>query len=136
MCQHVSDNAGHYHHLPTIFLLVWVSNKLILNSLPHYKIRDLTKLKAIADNKINVAHNIMMIFLFDMAELHSSVRSIVYLRTRGRLFNPQLSQYSFQGLMIVIATGFIPLSPLSIVLILIMWKSSQWLGKNIVRSTG
>ena len=30
--------------------------------------------------------------------------------------------YSFRGLMIVIATGFIPLSPLSIVLALVMWK--------------
>ena len=38
--------------------------------------------------------------------------------------------------MIVIATGFIPLSPLSIVSIMTAWESSQWLGKNIVRSTG
>ena len=30
-------------------------------------------------------------------------------------FDPRLNQYSFRGLMIVIATGFIPLSPLSIV---------------------
>ena len=47
----------------------------------------------------------------------------------------QLGQYSFPGLMKVIATGFIPLSPLSIVSTMIMWESSQWLGKNIVRST-
>ena len=37
--------------------------------------------------------------------------------------------------MIVIATGFIPVSPLSIASTLVMWESSQWLGKNIVRST-
>ena len=35
-------------------------------------------------------------------------------------------------MVIVIATGFIPLSPLSVVSTLVMWESSQWLGKNIV----
>ena len=35
--------------------------------------------------------------------------------------------------MVVIATGFIPLSPLSYVSIMVMWERSQWLGKNIVR---
>ena len=39
----------------------------------------------------------------------------------------------FRGLMIVIATGFIPPSSISIVVI---WERSQWLGKNIERSTG
>ena len=38
--------------------------------------------------------------------------------------------------MIVIATGFIPLSPLSVVLSMVMCESCQWLGKNIMRSTG
>ena len=38
--------------------------------------------------------------------------------------------------MIVIVTGFIPLSPLSVVSTMLMWESSQWLGKNIVRSIG
>ena len=33
----------------------------------------------------------------------------------GRWFDLRLGQYSFRGLMIVIATGFIPLSPLSVV---------------------
>ena len=47
-------------------------------------------------------------------------------RTGGRWFNPRLGQYSFQGLMIVIATGFIPLSPLSVVITVVMWESSQW----------
>ena len=70
------------------------------------------------------------------AEPHSSVSSITDLHTGGRWFDPWLSQYSFQVLMIVIATGFIPLSPLSIVSTVIMWESSQWLGKNIMRSPG
>ena len=38
--------------------------------------------------------------------------------------------------MILIATGFIPLSPLSIASTMVMWESSQWLGRNIVQSTG
>ena len=33
-----------------------------------------------------------------------------------------------------IATGFIPLSPLSVVSTMVMWECSQWFGKNIVRS--
>ena len=69
------------------------------------------------------------------AKPHSSVGSIVDLRIRGRCFDPRLGKYSFHGLMIVIATGFIPLSPLSIVSTMVMWQNSQWLGKNIVRST-
>ena len=47
-----------------------------------------------------------------------------------------LGQYYSRGLMIVIATGFIPLSQLYIVLAMVMWESSQWLARNIVRSTG
>ena len=38
--------------------------------------------------------------------------------------------YLFQGLMKVIATGFIPPSPLAIVLAMVMLKSSQWLWTN------
>ena len=38
--------------------------------------------------------------------------------------------------MIVIAAGFISLSPLSVVSTLVMCESSQCLGKNIVRRTG
>ena len=37
--------------------------------------------------------------------------------------------------MVVVATGFIPLPPVSIVSVMVMWESSQWLGKNIVQST-
>ena len=48
-------------------------------------------------------------------EHHSSVGSIADFRTGGHWFDPQLCQYPFQGLMMVIAAGFIPISPLSIV---------------------
>ena len=33
-------------------------------------------------------------------------------------------------------TGFVPLSRVSIVPTMVMWESSQWLGKNILQSTG
>ena len=56
------------------------------------------------------------------------------LRT-GRWFDPRLRQYSFRGLMRVVAKGFIPLSLLSVVLTIVMWENSQWLGKKIVWST-
>ena len=75
------------------------------------------------------------IFLIS-AEPHSSVGSVVDLRTGGRWFNPWLGQFSFLRLMIVIATGFILLSLMSVVSTMVLWESSQWLGKNIVRSTG
>ena len=54
----------------------------------------------------------------------------------GLCFDPRPGQYSFRGLMKVIATGFIRLSPLSIISTMVMWESNQWRGKNIVRSTG
>ena len=43
------------------------------------------------------------------------------LRTGGCWFDPGLNQYSFRGWMKVIATGFIPLSLLSVVLTMVMW---------------
>ena len=61
-----------------------------------------------------------------------SVGSVQDLRTGDRWFDPQPGQYSFRGLMIVIATGLIPLSPLSVVSTMNMWESSQRLGKNTV----
>ena len=70
------------------------------------------------------------------AEPRSSVGSVADLRTGGRWFDPWFGHYSFRGLMTVIATGFIPLSPLSVVSTMVMWESRQWLGKNIVHSTG
>ena len=71
----------------------------------------------------------------DDAGPYSSVGSVEDLRTVGRWFDPRLGQYSLLELMIVIATGFIPLSPLSVVSTMFMWESSQWLGRNIVQST-
>ena len=41
--------------------------------------------------------------------LHSSGGSIADLKTGGCWFDPRLGQYSFQGLIIVIATGISPL---------------------------
>ena len=49
---------------------------------------------------------------------------------------PGLCPYIFQGLMIVIATGFIPSSLLSLVVTMVVWENSQWLGKNNTWSTG
>ena len=72
---------------------------------------------------------------FCCAEPNSSVSNIADLRTGGHWFVPPLSQYTFRGLMITIATGFIPFSPLSVVLTMVKWESSQWLGRNIVQGT-
>ena len=57
----------------------------------------------------------------------NSVGSVQYLRTGDRWFDPRLGQYSFRRLVIVIATGFILFSPLSIVLTMVMGESSLWL---------
>ena len=76
------------------------------------------------------------LFQFGKAEPHSIVGSVADLRTGSLWFDPWLCQYSFRRSMIVIATGFIPLSPWSVVSTMVMWESSRWLGKNIVQSTG
>ena len=73
--------------------------------------------------------------LIQRAKPHSSVGSVAGFRTGGRRFDPPLDQYSLRGLMIVNATGFTPLSPLSIGSTMVMWESSQRLGKNIVLNT-
>ena len=70
------------------------------------------------------------------AEPNSSVGSVADLRTGGCWFDLWLGQYSFRGLMIVIVTGFIPLSRQSVISTVVMWESSQWLKKNIVWITG
>ena len=70
------------------------------------------------------------------AEPTSSVGSVSDLRTGGRWFDPRLGQYSFRELMIVIATKFIPVSPLPVGSTTVTWERSQWIGKNIVHSTG
>ena len=66
----------------------------------------------------------------------TSVPQWVAYRTGCRCFEHRLGQYSFQVLMIGIATGFILLSQLPIGAMMVMWVSSQWCGKNITRSTG
>ena len=75
-------------------------------------------------------------FPIKRAEFHSSFGSVADLRTGGRWFGPRLGQYSSGGLMVVTATRFILLSPLSVASTMVQWESSQWLGKNIVRSNG
>ena len=77
-----------------------------------------------------------ILFSKHRAPYNSSVGSVAHLRTGGRWFCPRLGQNSFRGLMIVIVTGFTPLSQLSVVSIMVMWESSQWLGKNTVRVSG
>ena len=61
---------------------------------------------------------------FSSVKPHSSVGSIAYF-SRGRWFNPRLGQYSFWGLMIVIATGFIPLTT-------VPWFDNSYVGKQPV----
>ena len=75
-------------------------------------------------------------FIEICADAYSSVGRVADLSIGGRWFDPRLGQYSFRGLMIVIVTGFIPLSLLSVISSMVMWESSYWLGKNIVHSTG
>ena len=66
-----------------------------------------------------------------LAEPHSSVGSVADLRPGGRWYDPRLGQNSVRELMKVIATGFIPLSPLSVIstTTMVMWESSRWLGR-------
>ena len=60
---------------------------------------------------------LVTLFCFS-AKPHSSFSAVADLRTGGLLrFDLRLGQYFTGGLMIVIVTGFIPLSPLSIVLL-------------------
>ena len=53
-------------------------------------------------------------------EPHSSIGSVQDLRTGDIRFDFRLGQYFLQGLMIVIATGLIPLSLLSILSTIVM----------------
>ena len=81
------------------------------------KISALLKLQALPDVNFNIA------------EPHS----VQDIGTGGRWFDPQLGQYSVTGLMIVIVIEFgSSLSTQSIVSTMVIWESSQQLGKNIV----
>ena len=71
------------------------------------------------------------------AEPHRSVGSLRDLRSEVTGLITGLSHYSFQRLMVINpATGFIPLSLLSIVLALVIWENNWFYGKNIVWGTG
>ena len=61
-----------------------------------------------------------------LAKPNSSVGSVADLRTGGQWLDPHLGQYSFRGLMKVIATGFIPFSPISVVSTKVIWESLAW----------
>ena len=74
-------------------------------------------------------------FSFVCNKPNSSVGSVQDLRKEGSLVQSPAWPIFFRGLMIVIATGLIPLTPLSIVSSMAMLESSLWLGKNIVWST-
>ena len=76
------------------------------------QVRGWGQIKEKLSSKWGAAMWLISVFL---AELQSSVGSVADLRTGGRWFYPRLGQYSFQGLMIIIATGFIPLPLLSVV---------------------
>ena len=60
----------------------------------------------------------------------SLVGCIQSLRSGGGWFDLQLGQHSLQGLMKVTVTGLIPLTLLSIILMIIMWESNHWLGNK------
>ena len=57
------------------------------------------------------------------------------LENRRSLVRTSGSAIILQGLMIVIATGFIPLSPMSNFSTIVIWESSQWPGKNVLWRT-
>ena len=68
-----------------------------------------------------VIHLLMHIYIryFSPVNIEPSPMAQLDLRTGGCWFDPWLCQYSFRGLTIVIATGFIPLS----------MKSNDYVGK-------
>ena len=63
-------------------------------------------------------------------------RKCTGLENRKSLVRSQFRHYSLRRLLTAIGIGFVPLSQLSIVSIMVMKESSQWLGKNIMRGTG
>ena len=66
-------------------------------------------------------------FQLNRAKQCSSVACIQDLRTGGCWFDLLLAQNSFQELMIVIATGFNPLSMLFVVSMMVMLETTQQL---------
>ena len=90
----------------------------------------------VALNPIQPYNRNKPMFLFAKPHTCTSVGRVQDLRTGGRQFHPGLRQYSFRGLMIIIAIGFIPLSLLSVSSTMVMWESSQWVGMRILQSIG
>ena len=86
------------------------------------QILDSSKIEEFTDDNFKFDKNNRR-FSKTVAKPHSSDGSSTDLRTGGHWFDPQLCQYSFPGLMIVIATGFFPLSPLSIFSTIVKWES-------------
>ena len=100
-----------------------------LNSLPNDKILDWSKMKAFTDDKINLSEKLKFVLgrvenIVGKGENVGNFFSVI--------FDPRLGQYSFWKLMIVIATGFIPLTPIAAISTMVKWESSQWLGKQPV----
>ena len=60
-----------------------------------------------------------------LGRAHSSVGWIEDLRTGGRWFDPRLGRYSFRAQMIVIASLFLSLEPLSVLSTMFMWESLE-----------
>ena len=92
------------------FTGVWLSVFLSF----HLSVQNLTKklnISLLLQNYPKIVlwqgHGVSQTHLVFVAKPHSSVGSIADLRTRGRWFDPRLGQYSFWGLMITLATGFI-----------------------------
>ena len=92
--------------------------------------------KCRSKNKTQFVYCLIFIQTGCKAKPHSSVGGIQDSKTGCRWFDPWLGKYYFQGLMIVIATEYIFLSPQSMVSTMIMWESSHRLGTNIVQNTG
>ena len=63
-----------------------------------------------------------------MLTLYCTLFTLKWQEVAGSILG--LCQYFFKGLMIVIATGFIPLSLLSIISIMITWENSQLIWKE------
>ena len=85
-----------------------------------------------------LTHDVMKSY-FHTCVRQENLKWLYYIGNKGcYVINvcPGRSCATHSAMMMVFARGFIPLSPLSIVLTLVMWENSQWVGKNIVWSTG
>ena len=72
-------------------------------------------------------------FNLDHSKILSSSNGLRLYKADARSIIPCSANIPSKGWMIVIVTEFI-LSSLSIILMMVMWESSLWLGKNMLRS--